>query len=319
MKITAKGPGIMADFTRALGAKVRGRFVLIPADKGGGFITGFNWSNDIRVMIRNYYLKEPVFVEWTNEAMEAQEHVAFLLAGVLPLQQREDAQLAQENASVLICTQVVSSIINMPAHTAFGSVTIGVSRKYLKERFGHINHPVVAGVLEAGHDFLLEAAITPEMIRSAGDLLLLPVPESLESQYCKLKCEELLCHVFSLLLQREDMPVSNMHITDIKAVYAIKLHLQAHLDEPPDIASLARQAKMSEPKMRKLFKQTFGKGVFAYYQSMRMQEAARLLREQRWTVSEVGYRLGFTNLSHFSRVFEQHTGLKPKKYAATQK
>jgi len=31
------------------------------------------------------------------------------------------------------------------------------------------------------------------------------------------------------------------------------------------------------------------------------------------SVSEVSYRLGFTNLSHFSRVFDQHTGLKPKR------
>ena len=61
-----------------------------------------------------------------------------------------------------------------------------------------------------------------------------------------------------------------------------------------------------------------GKGVFEYYQFMRMQEAARLLKEKRLTVSEVGYQLGFTNLSHFSRVFEQHTGMKPKKYSATQ-
>jgi AraC-like DNA-binding protein len=46
-----------------------------------------------------------------------------------------------------------------------------------------------------------------------------------------------------------------------------------------------------------------------------MQEAARLLKEQHLTVSEVGYRVGFTNLSHFSRVFERHLGLKPKKYS----
>jgi len=72
---------------------------------------------------------------------------------------------------------------------------------------------------------------------------------------------------------------------------------------------------MSEPKLRKLFKQTFGKGVFEYYQTARMQEATKLLKERRMTVSEVGYQLGFTNLSHFSRVFEQHTGMKPKKFS----
>jgi len=120
-----------------------------------------------------------------------------------------------------------------------------------------------------------------------------------------------------LLMQREPLPTSSMHINDIKAIYAIKSRLQSHLEDPPDIAALARGAGMSEPKMRKLFRQTFGKGVFEYYQSMRMQEAARLLKDKRLTVSEVGYQLGFTNLSHFTRVFEQHTGMKPKKYSAT--
>jgi AraC-like DNA-binding protein len=155
------------------------------------------------------------------------------------------------------------------------------------------------------------------MIKAASEILHQPVPESLESHYCKLKCEELLCYIFALLIQREAMPTSSMHIEDIKAIYAIKLRLQLHLDKPPNIASLAREGGMSEPKMRKLFRQTFGKGVFEYYQSMRMQEAARLLKEKRLTVSEVGYQLGFTNLSHFSRVFEQHTGMKPKKYSAS--
>ncbi|TDW51713.1 AraC-like DNA-binding protein [Flavobacterium sp. 270] len=109
-----------------------------------------------------------------------------------------------------------------------------------------------------------------------------------------------------------------MHIDDIKAVYAIKSRLQLNLNEPPNIALLAKEAHMSAPKLRKLFKQTFGKGVFEYYQSTRMQEAAQLLKEKRLTVSEAGYRLGFTNLSHFSRVFEQYMGMKPKKYQSQQ-
>jgi AraC-like DNA-binding protein len=46
-----------------------------------------------------------------------------------------------------------------------------------------------------------------------------------------------------------------------------------------------------------------------------MQEAARLLQSKQFSVSEVGYQLGFSNLSHFSRTFEKHVGMKPKKYA----
>jgi AraC-like DNA-binding protein len=115
-------------------------------------------------------------------------------------------------------------------------------------------------------------------------------------------------------MQREELPASNMHIEDIKPIYAVKAHLQTTLDQPPNIAALAKNAGISEPKLRKLFKQTFGKDVFEYYQFGRMQQAARLLKDNHLTVSEVGYQLGFTNLSHFSRVFEAHFGIKPKKY-----
>jgi AraC-like DNA-binding protein len=222
----------------------------------------------------------------------------------------------KKRACVFICMHAVSSVLTMPSNTFFGSVTVAVPRQYLQKFFGNILHPVVVSILEAKENFAFETGISPEMMTTANEILYQPAQESLESHYCKLKCEELLCYIFALLMQREAVPTSRIHINDIKAIYAIKLQSQSHLDEAPNIASLAREAGMSEPKMRKLFKQTFGKGVFEYYQSMRMQEAARLLKEKRLIVSEVGYQLGFTNLSHFSRVFEQHTGMKPKKYSA---
>jgi len=317
MKIAVNGPGIMAEFVRATGATVRGRFIDIPESRGAGYITGFNWGSDLRMMIRNYYLNEAVFVEWTNEAMQEQEHVAFLLSGVFPSLVPSGESLVPERANVLICRQLVSSIVTMPSNTLFASVTIGVSQQYLHQLFGQLNHPVVRSVLEARENFVYETGVSPEMIKTASDLVHQPVPESLENHYYKLKCEELLCYIFALLLQREAVPASRMRIDDIKAIYAVKDRLQSHLDEPPAIASLAREAGMSEPKLRKLFKQTFGKGVFEFYQSARMQEAAWMLKEKRLTVSEVGFQLGFTNLSHFARVFEEHMGVKPKKYSAS--
>jgi len=87
-----------------------------------------------------------------------------------------------------------------------------------------------------------------------------------------------------------------------------------HLEIPPVISELAVSANMSPTKLKRLFKQIFGNSIFSYYQDFRMKEAARLLKEENLSVSDVGYRLGFTNLSHFSRVFEEHIGMKPKKY-----
>lgn len=68
-------------------------------------------------------------------------------------------------------------------------------------------------------------------------------------------------------------------------------------------------------KLKRLFKQIFGNSIFSYYQEFTIKEAARLLEDDRLSVSEVGYRLGFTNLSHFTKVFEEQIGMKPKQYS----
>jgi AraC-like DNA-binding protein len=311
--ITDKGTGILKELAQALGTDMRGRFVDIPENKGSGYLSGFGWGKNLRMMIRNYHLKEDVTIERTNELAEGQEDVIFLLTGVFPSVLDKGQTLFPEQANILICKHAVSSVIAMPRNTMFGSVTIAVSKDYLHQLFGAIAHPVVVSVLEAGDNFVIETGVSPEIIRTASELLDQPVPESIESYYFKLKCEELLCHILSVLMNRDTVPTSGMHINDIKAIYGIKEQLQLHSNEPPNIAALAREAAMSEPKLRKLFKQTFGKGVFEYYQSFRMQKAAEMLREKRLT--EVGYQLGFTNLSHFAKAFEEHLGIKPKKYS----
>lgn len=313
--IDKDGSGILHNFAAAIGASIKGRFLEIPKNLGEGYMTGFTWGNELRMMIRNYYLKEEIVLERKNEIPDGQDNIIFFLSGIFDSSPNHQKEIRREQASVFICMQSVSSVLAMPQNTFFQSVTIAASREYLKKQFGELKHPVILSILEAKDNFVFETAVSQNMITTAAEMLYQSVPESLESHYNKLKCEELLCHIFALLLEREETPTSGIHIKDIKAIYAIKYHLQSNLDKAPDIAALANDAGMSEPKLRKLFKQTFGKGVFEYYQYMRMQEAARLLKEKHLSVSEVGYQLGFTNLSHFSRVFEQHIGLKPKKYS----
>jgi transcriptional regulator GlxA family with amidase domain len=83
----------------------------------------------------------------------------------------------------------------------------------------------------------------------------------------------------------------------------------------PVIKELAVGAGMSPTKLKRLFKQIFGNSIFSYYQASRIKQAAHLLKQENLSVSDVGYELGFTNLSHFSRVFAAHIGMKPKQYS----
>ncbi|MCX2478283.1 helix-turn-helix transcriptional regulator [Pedobacter sp. MC2016-15] len=317
MKISVtdkKGSGIMLQFARAIGAKIEGRFFYIPPEKGEGYITGFSFGEEMRILIRNYYLKEQIELDRNNEFAEGQDDVIFILSGIFP--SFDTAGLRIEQPNVFICKQELSSQLIMASHTIFRSITIAVSRRYLEKIFGTLSHPVVKNILHSTAQFAFETRVSSEMIRTATEMLERRFVESIESHYYRLKTEELLCHVFSLLIQREEDRLTGMHIKDIEAIYAVKQQLLSNLNSNANIARLAQQAGMSEPKLRKLFRQIFGKGIFEYYQMMRMQEAADLLRSNKFSVSEVGYRLGFSNMSHFSRVFEQHIGMKPKKYSA---
>ena len=50
-------------------------------------------------------------------------------------------------------------------------------------------------------------------------------------------------------------------------------------------------------------------------QVIRLKKAARMLREGRYLVSEVGYKVGFSNPSYFSKCFQKQFGIRPVDYA----
>lgn len=307
--------GLIDEFAEALGVKATGNTIHIPGSKGGGLITFVRIGDDLRIMIGNYYLKEQLVMERINK-FGADHYILIAFHGVFePFEKSEHVTAKYQQPRVVVFSETVSSVLTFPSHTFFRSIYIAVHQTYLKKMMVHVEHPIINRIAENKEHFAFESTVTVAMIKCANDLINEKVNKSLETLYFKIKCEELLCHLFNKLMERKDEPVSKFHITDIKAVYKIKDYFQSHLDIAPNIANLAKEATMSEPKLRKLFRQTFGKGVFEYYQSLRMQEAARLLKEKRLTVSEVGYQLGFVNLSHFTKVFEEYIGMKPKKWS----
>jgi AraC-like DNA-binding protein len=142
-----------------------------------------------------------------------------------------------------------------------------------------------------------------------------PPGETFRLFFLRLKAEELICRLLMELEKRDEKHVYPLNSHDIQTIYKVKEQMLEHLETPPVIKELAVRAGMSPTKLKRLFRQIFGNSIFNYYQESRMKEAARLLKADRLSVSDVGYQLGFTNLSHFSKVFAAHIGMKPKQYS----
>jgi AraC-like DNA-binding protein len=139
--------------------------------------------------------------------------------------------------------------------------------------------------------------------------------DNLSHFYTQIKVQELLYLLFRKLVLRESAPQQPINSADVERLLQVHNQLLGDLGTPPVLRALAQQAAMSETKLKQLFKQTFGSSIYTYYQRARMKEAAFLLKQGQHSVAEVGYELGFSNLSHFSRLFEKHYGLQPKRYS----
>lgn len=87
-------------------------------------------------------------------------------------------------------------------------------------------------------------------------------------------------------------------------------YLLSDLSSPPTIDWLARRVGLNTSKLKKGFKQVFGKSIYAYFLTERMYKAKQLLMAN--SVTETAILMGYSNVSHFSAAFRKQFGVLPK-------
>lgn len=308
-------PKILARFAHLLGAEVKNRRVDIPEKFGSGYCAGFVFNEQIRMIISNYELKEDLMV-YNPDINAARKAIFFKFRNIFP--KAESAARRNhltERPSVLIATSRIHTDDVISIHTNTATITIEVEAAYLKSLFDWSEKSLVLqSLLDNTQPLLFEELVFPALQHIVDELVAEPVDEPFELFFRRVKAEELICRLLMALEKREETQLYALNSRDLATLYNLKEQMLERLETPPVIAELAGRAHMSPTKLKRLFKQIFGTSLFRYYQQFRMQEAARLLKEEKLSVSEVGYRLGFTNLSHFSRVFTAQIGTKPKQF-----
>jgi transcriptional regulator GlxA family with amidase domain len=74
---------------------------------------------------------------------------------------------------------------------------------------------------------------------------------------------------------------------------------------------LSAKAGLSDRQLERKLKALIDQTPNQFIRSMRLQRAKQLLEQNAGTVSEIAYRLGFNNLSHFSKNFREAFGVLP--------
>ncbi|WP_431359993.1 AraC family transcriptional regulator [Acinetobacter tandoii] len=84
-------------------------------------------------------------------------------------------------------------------------------------------------------------------------------------------------------------------------------------DEFLTLEQLSKQSGLSRYAIIRLFKSNLGLTPHAYQLNLKINQARMLLRQGK-DIIELSYQLGFSDQSHFQRVFKQLTGTTPKFY-----
>lgn len=84
------------------------------------------------------------------------------------------------------------------------------------------------------------------------------------------------------------------------------------------VEMLASEVGLSRVHLHRKLKELTNLPARDFIRSIRLREAARLLKEKKLSVAEVAYATGFSNPSHFSNSFKEMFGVPPTVYASKE-
>lgn len=117
--------------------------------------------------------------------------------------------------------------------------------------------------------------------------------------------------------QSQDDKVRKIEVkgNDEALMERIMKSVNTHMQDPEyDVEALAQDIGVSRSQLHRKMKEMTGISIGQFLRNLRMEQAARLLREGKIDVSQVAYSVGFTDANYFSTHFKKHFGVPPTEY-----
>lgn len=92
--------------------------------------------------------------------------------------------------------------------------------------------------------------------------------------------------------------------------------INEHLSDPDlNMDLLTQEVGISRAQLHRKMKEITGISTSEFIRNLRLEQAARLIKEKKINITQVAYSVGFNNQTHFSTVFKKHFGITPTEYA----
>ena len=115
--------------------------------------------------------------------------------------------------------------------------------------------------------------------------------------------------------QKDKVVETNVKGNDEALMERIMKVVNEHMsDSDFNVELLTKEVGISRAQLHRKMKEMTGLPVSEFIRNIRLEQAVRLLKEQKINVTQVAYSVGFSNLAHFSTVFRKQFGVSPTEY-----
>lgn len=95
----------------------------------------------------------------------------------------------------------------------------------------------------------------------------------------------------------------------------IVAYVDSKIYEPLTVADICQQFSLSRSTLQLLFKNAVNQSPKKYISDIKLEKSCQLLRENKYTISEISLKLGYSSIHYFSNAFNQKYHISPSEYA----
>jgi AraC family transcriptional regulator len=99
------------------------------------------------------------------------------------------------------------------------------------------------------------------------------------------------------------------------ALRRVRAYIDDHIGQRISLDELARQAGVSRFHFARQFRLSTGESPMQYLRRVRVERSMSILQSRGTTIAEVAAKLGFSDQSHFTRIFGRLVGVSPGSFA----
>ncbi len=109
----------------------------------------------------------------------------------------------------------------------------------------------------------------------------------------------------TLLDSKENLCCSRKEHVALQRIEAVKKILISDLSQTPSLTQCASAANCSAAYLSRTFSEYTGMTISHYLRNLRLEKAAKLLRSGKYNVTEAAIAVGYSSMSHFSKIFAE--------------